>query len=1009
MANTTQKPDQEDFNPAHNTGQDDFDKIIDKNFSPGDEKMMEERAGQSDADNLEDKEKEAAENDSFSKDSVKSLEQQESQTDASWKNNTSTKNTPSQSRFRMTRKRGAGLGLIGLFIGTGTIVNLLLGPSFGIVNLKEIMVKKYGGPWSSYIEERQKIGMARKMSKEIVKGCGLVKVKCRYRGMTEKEIKKFEKRNPGTIIHTEGSTVGGKKKIKSIEYYNGSGTKVTVEASGFKTALLDKGDPSLRNTIRNFNNPKVAPWRDFSSGFFYQIFEIARGKGKKIDEEKGKTEEERKKNRTREMVRNYVSGEDFSVGAGTSRNTANASEQSARNQVSDNINVEADKIKADFDDPTKAIDPLPNPDGSTIGDSAKGIAKVGLSGVKGAFLGPVAPVERACAAKRLISSVGYISKAINARNLIAYSMLFMVTADQIKAGDADGDTAERIGDLGSILSSQDPETKYTFADSFGYQYAAENKLVQNTKSHQIDTAQIYPYRLGSGLTGTLLAIADGINSMIPGGASTCKVVGNLFFQIGTGVLVIVSDLFTGGGVSAGGIAMGLAASTAFAFAEQIATPMLARSVAGAIITGDERGMAAGNAITSGFGMSTSMNNRMHGGFPLSKKQALAYDSYSDKINQSVARDRGLQKILDPKDPESFTSRFAFSLSPYLQQPSVNSIAKLGISSLNPFASIPQVSAANQDQEYDLCGDEDYDKLDIAAGPFCDPKYGLDPWKLNDDNGDTYDPEKVIEYMCGTPIDSEAGCLPMAFIDDDGAPKGEYADWITECVQTDEPIAADGEDETPKECLDPEKTSDPLKYNMFRMYYFDTTIDDEHNDRDASNGSAASDSAGTAAPDKISMADLYESSEDIACADGSKDLGVQDGYHAGEKVKIRVCALDDVPETGELSDVSGSDGKLVVNSRVSAVVIKMVKDAKDDGVNPITGAEGFRSMKRQEYLASCGCTGGNPVAAPGTSNHQTGVAIDWNEPMNTWMRSNGEKYGFKWYGQGDPPHFSPDGH
>ncbi len=845
MARTTQNPDSEDLNPAKNPGQDGIEQIIDKNFSSGDEKMMEKHTGGGSTSNLENMEKEAAsENDSASVDSAKSLGQKESQNSASWKNNTSKKEDTNQSRFRLTRKRGAGLGLIGLFIGTGTIISLLIGPTFGIVNLKEVMVNKFGSRWSSYVEQRQTKMVIKKYSKDFTDGC-TIKIKCRYRGMTAKEIKKFEKRNPGTIINTEGRTVSGKKKVKSIEFYDDSGAKKVVTASEYKTTLKDSS--SFRNTIRNFNKPKVAYWRDVSAGKFFEKFQIFRGKGKKIEQEKGKTEDERQKNRTREIVRNYVSGEDFSMGAGTSRNTANTSEQSARNQVSNNINVEADKIKEDFQDPTKAIDPLPNPDGSTIGDSAKNIAKTGLSSVKGAFLGPVAPVERACAAKRLIASVGYISKAINARNLIAYSMLFMVTADQIKAGDADGDSAKRIGDLGSILSSQDPETKYTFADSFGYQYAAENKLVQNTKSHQIDTAQIYPYRLGSGLTGTLLGIASSLNSVIPGGPTTCKVVGNLFFQIGTGVLVIVADLFTGGGVSIGGIAMGLAPSIAFAFAEQIATPILARSVAGAIITGDERGMAAGNAITSGFGMATSMNTRMHGGFPLSKRKVLAYDSYSDKINQKVAKDRSLQQTLDASDPESFTSRFAFALSPYLQQPSVTSIAKLGISSLNPFANIPQVSAANNDQEYEVCGDEDYDNLDIAAGPFCDPQYGLDPSKVDADEGDTYDPEKVIEYMCGSPIDNEASCAESAYIDDDGAPTGEYAGWISDCVETDQPIAASGEDETPKECLDPNKTSDPLKYNMFHMYYFDTTIDDQHNDRDASNGSAGSDIANGSLP------------------------------------------------------------------------------------------------------------------------------------------------------------------
>lgn len=160
-----------------------------------------------------------------------------------------------------------------------------------------------------------------------------------------------------------------------------------------------------------------------------------------------------------------------------------------------------------------------------------------------------------------------------------------------------------------------------------------------------------------------------------------------------------------------------------------------------------------------------------------------------------------------------------------------------------------------------------------------------------------------------------------------------------------------------------------------------------------------------------IGNLTESSVDIACATGTKDLGAHDGYTAGSKVQIRLCAIENVSETGDLSDVPGAGGKLVVNSRVSGAIVKMVADAASAGINPITAAEGFRSMARQTHLFNCkpGCgIGDNPVATPGTSNHQLGIAIDWNQPMNNWLRTNSEKYGYKWYGPGDAPHFSPTG-
>ncbi len=167
----------------------------------------------------------------------------------------------------------------------------------------------------------------------------------------------------------------------------------------------------------------------------------------------------------------------------------------------------------------------------------------------------------------------------------------------------------------------------------------------------------------------------------------------------------------------------------------------------------------------------------------------------------------------------------------------------------------------------------------------------------------------------------------------------------------------------------------------------------------------------AAGSTIDTTTLKSDSTSVSCAPGTKDLGVADGYSSGNKVPIRVCAVESVPETGDLSDVPGAGGKLVVNSRVSGIIVKMVDDAKAAGISSITAAEGFRSMARQTYLFNCkpGCgIGGNPVASPGTSNHQLGIAIDWNQPMNNWLRSNAEQYGYKWYGLDDAPHFSPDG-
>jgi hypothetical protein len=175
----------------------------------------------------------------------------------------------------------------------------------------------------------------------------------------------------------------------------------------------------------------------------------------------------------------------------------------------------------------------------------------------------------------------------------------------------------------------------------------------------------------------------------------------------------------------------------------------------------------------------------------------------------------------------------------------------------------------------------------------------------------------------------------------------------------------------------------------------------------------SDEGGSTEPGQtIDMSKLYQSSVDVNCADGSKDVGIQDGYYQGKKIEIRGCALNDVTsaDSGAMSryGLGNANGKLVVNSRISAVIIRMVRDARAAGVS-VSASSGFRTMAYQQCLAGGGCGVGGQAAKPGWSNHQMGLAVDWTQPMYNWMAKNGSKYGFYAKVPGEPWHWSPNGH
>lgn len=164
--------------------------------------------------------------------------------------------------------------------------------------------------------------------------------------------------------------------------------------------------------------------------------------------------------------------------------------------------------------------------------------------------------------------------------------------------------------------------------------------------------------------------------------------------------------------------------------------------------------------------------------------------------------------------------------------------------------------------------------------------------------------------------------------------------------------------------------------------------------------------------------IYEDSTGVKCAKNTKDLGIQDGYHGGQKVRIRICAVNNFTGTGAESaggfGVSGASGKAVVNARVSGAVFAMVAAAREDGVS-LVASSAFRTMAHQQALCPCD---GVSVAQPGYSNHQMGIAIDFSgipkddpapgtNPVYDWLKKYADKYGFKEY-VNEAWHWSPTG-
>lgn len=99
----------------------------------------------------------------------------------------------------------------------------------------------------------------------------------------------------------------------------------------------------------------------------------------------------------------------------------------------------------------------------------------------------------------------------------------------------------------------------------------------------------------------------------------------------------------------------------------------------------------------------------------------------------------------------------------------------------------------------------------------------------------------------------------------------------------------------------------------------------------------------------------------------------------------------------------------IGAQIAKQFDAMVAAAKQDGVN-ITITSGFRSRAEQERLYAAYKNGtGNLAAKPGTSNHESGDALDLGPPSAYgWLKQNAGRFGFKNTVAGEPWHYSLTG-
>lgn len=1048
MPTPTQTPDQDELDPAKDVGQANIDDIVNKRFNPDPEKRAagdpSDPRGEG-SDSLRDRETQAAGDPSDPRD----IAQKENEGDGTWKTKVAVNPGKSGNAPSALGRRKKGIfGSIAIIVAIIGIIGSLLSGAWGLVNLKETLVQKISQRATSAMERREARILAKKFSKDFTNGC-TIKIKCRYRGFTGLEIKKFNKRaaqHGYRLEKIESRTLNPlKNKVRIVKFDINNPDKTIgnpIQPEDFKKAV--RNTPELRSAFKNFYKSNVEFYSGKAAKSVWSRTKTYIGK-RSTGEGEGATEAERGLARERELTRRATSGQETSLSAEHQALDVSATDTAAQkaekakdltdinsqnDQAKEFVGEKAAQLSADRSDYTKNLsEPKP---GTAQYDKMYQGGMEKLKGMGGGVEGVINPnplffALGICTARSLLVTANHVRSVAQAIQLVNFSMMFMTLADRIKAGDADGNTSRQINDTTSMLTSKDNSGRTAF-DSLGYNWAATG-AVRGGKDEDIGKYQNGGPPAGI-LGGAVKAVAD-----MPIMGSICKLAES---KVVTGAFIAIS-VFGAGKVIASGArgaikavvdseikktiknkiedkagnvtirstlkaavdnpvskTAGMLAFFMYGVPPLIST--IARASTHTVVTGDEKGRDVGNAVVAGFGSANSQTSKAQGLRPINISEAMSQDKLAYQQQLNIAKLDGINQF-DVTNQYAFANKFALAVIPSMSKfSSIDSIPS-GIAGITSYAvsGLSQKASAltNEEAQYQYCKDDNLEKADVAGDPFCNPQYGMDSNVLD---GDNYDPEKITEYLYNN-----------QYIEDDGKPTGDFDAFIKECMQTDEPIG-DTEDCTKKD----------EKFTMMRLYCMDTSIDADMNNgsgigcapetTDSSNDIVT---GSNPASDKVDLATLYQPSGDIACADGSNDLGIQDGYHAGKKLKVRLCAVQGIPETGDLSTVSGANGKLVVNSRMSAIYVKLGQDAKAAGLGDVSAGEGFRTMARQQYFYDCyksgSCNSGNQAAPPGYSNHQSGVAVDWSASVYNWLSSGHAKdYGIKKCNCSEAWHYSPDG-
>jgi hypothetical protein len=679
---------------------------------------------------------------------------------------------------------------------------------------------------------------------------------------------------------------------------------------------------------------------------------------------------------------------------------------------SEGLDDDSQRIRGD---PTRSAAEIANPDvGVRPGTLAKNMLSPGsvvrTVNIAGWY-------QSACRVKGTLNLIGEMRNILLAAQLAKFTINIMTAADHQKAGVL---SSEGLQLLMGYMQTRNPDTGNSWNSSGGMRW------LNGDRTARVNPENLADLTMSRDSGGTLSDVTRELNR-VAGPALTedgCRTANNIFVQAGGVVVGIGAIVASGGSVGAGQVAVsvGLAAAEELAFI--IGKQMAIRSIEGIVMDGFEDGEFVGDAIAAGAGAMYGMNGSVNGVLP---STSVEFAQIEEEIRiaklEYFAEKSAFERYASISNPHSMGRQIAVAaVNSPIANMDVKSVAHsftksaVNLSFMNsllPFQRTVFAQSAN-----DQCNDPAIQGYGVASDPFCNPMLVTVP--LDHDT-------RAIEQ----------NLLSGNQINPDGSPRdgSDYADYIERCHSgragilysvANEDGSGGGED---PRCITPTNTQ--KEYSHFYGYWVDEQNFIEDVNDDYPDDSGLSSSSG-ASPGASIEGNPQDESVSIDCASGTEDLGIHLGYNRGSPAQYRLCAVSNLPSTASESTpgnqhyIEGAAGKAIVNSRVSGAVYAMVEAARADGVN-LAASSTFRSNDHQTYLYNCyltkSCNNGNLAAAPGNSNHQSGVAIDFSGmstslsgcrnspsafPSFVWLNNNASSYGYSATVESECWHWSPDG-